>query len=72
MNDCCLKGFRWNEEPKGYDTRFTGRDCYVSGHNPSVGIIIIHDIFGWKFRNTRLLADHYADEVDATVYVPDL
>ncbi|KIX93007.1 uncharacterized protein Z520_11280 [Fonsecaea multimorphosa CBS 102226] len=33
--------------------------------------MIIHDLFGWTFRNTRLLADHYAKEADATVYVPD-
>lgn len=34
--------------------------------------MIIHDLYGWEFTNTRLLADHYADEVNATVYVPDL
>lgn len=34
--------------------------------------MIIHDLYGWEFPNTRLLADHYADEVNATVYVPDL
>jgi hypothetical protein len=34
--------------------------------------MIIHDLLGWTFTNTRILADHYAEEVDATVYVPDL
>ena len=34
--------------------------------------MIIHDIFGWTLPNSRLLADHYAKEVDATVYLPDL
>lgn len=33
--------------------------------------MVIHDLFGWKFPNVRLLADHYAQEVSATVYVPD-
>ncbi|KAB2573411.1 Hydrolase tropI [Lasiodiplodia theobromae] len=33
--------------------------------------MIIHDLYGWTFSNTRILADHYAQEVDATVYVPD-
>ena len=37
-----------------------------------VAIVIIHDLFGWKSPNARLLADHYAKEVDATVYIPDL
>lgn len=37
-----------------------------------VVIMIVHDIFGWTSANTRLLADHYAKEADATVYIPDL
>lgn len=31
----------------------------------------MHDVFGWTFPNLRLLADHYAKEADATVYLPD-
>ena len=31
----------------------------------------MHDLLGWTFPNTRLLADHYAREANATVYVPD-
>lgn len=37
-----------------------------------VAILIVHDIFGWTLPNARLLADHYAKEADATVYLPDL
>ena len=37
-----------------------------------VAILMVHDIFGWTFPNARLLADHYAKEADATVYLPDL
>lgn len=33
--------------------------------------MLIHDLFGWTFPNVRLLADHYATEADATVFVPD-
>lgn len=72
MGDCCLKGFQWNAKPKGRDAKLGGRDCYVTGSNQSVAIMIIHDLYGWTFSNTRILADHYAQEVDATVYVPDL
>lgn len=72
MGDCCIKGFQWNDKPKGRDAKLGGRDCYVTGSNQSVAIMIIHDLFGWTFSNTRILADHYAQEVDATVYVPDL
>ena len=72
MAECCLKVFHWDADPKGSDTTLSGRDCYVTGTNPNVAIMIIHDLFGWTFGNTRLLADHYADEVGATVYIPDL
>lgn len=72
MGDCCIKGFRWNDKPKGRDAKLGGFDCYVTGSNQSVAIMIIHDLYGWTFSNTRILADHYAQEVDATVYVPDL
>lgn len=33
--------------------------------------MIIVDLLGWTFGNVRLLADHYAREANATVYVPD-
>ncbi|KAH6974598.1 putative endo-1,3-1,4-beta-D-glucanase [Ilyonectria sp. MPI-CAGE-AT-0026] len=71
MAECCLKGFRWDADPKGHETTLAGRSCYVTGSNDTVAIMIIHDLFGWTFRNTRLLADHYAEEVNATVYIPD-
>lgn len=34
--------------------------------------MLIHDVFSWKFLNTRILANHLAEEANATVYVPDL
>ena len=72
MGECCLHGFKWDAKPKGSDITLAGRGCYVTGTNSHAGIMLIHDIFGWTFTNIRLLADHYAEEVDATVYVPDL
>ncbi|KAH7211403.1 dienelactone hydrolase family-domain-containing protein, partial [Fusarium oxysporum] len=39
--------------------------------NEGVAIMMIHDLFGWTFSNTRILADYYAEEVGATVLVPD-
>ena len=35
-------------------------------------MIPVHDAYGWTFTNARVLADHYANEVDATVFLPDL
>ena len=44
----------------------------MTGTNKDVAIMLIADLFGWTFKNIRILADHYAADVDATVYVPDL
>ncbi|PKS09656.1 hypothetical protein jhhlp_004275 [Lomentospora prolificans] len=71
MSHCCVKGFQWEAKPKGTEENLAGRDCYITGSNKDVAIMIIHDLFGWTFSNTRVLADHYAAEIDATVYVPD-
>lgn len=72
MGDCCLKGFRWDGKPAGQEATLAGLSCYTVGTNSSVAILLLHDLFGWTFPNTRLLADHLAEEVDCTVYVPDL
>ncbi|KAK0720220.1 dienelactone hydrolase family protein [Lasiosphaeris hirsuta] len=71
--DCCLKGFEWDGTPTGTVLTLpgVGNPAYVTGYNPSRAIFLIHDLFGWTFPNTRLLADHYAREANATVYVPD-
>ncbi|RKL44121.1 hypothetical protein BFJ72_g3854 [Fusarium proliferatum] len=71
MSDCCLKGFQWKAKPKGRNNTVAELNCYVSGTNKDVAVIIVHDLFGWTFNNTRILADHLAQEVNATVYVPD-
>ncbi|KAI0816535.1 dienelactone hydrolase [Xylaria sp. FL0064] len=39
--------------------------------NAETAILLVHDLFGWKYPNLRLLADHFARELNATVYVPD-
>ena len=73
MSACCLKGAEWAaDEPKGREGKLADLDCYITGSNISVAILLIHDLYGWTFRNSRLLADSYAEEVGATVYVADL
>ncbi|KAK5652157.1 hypothetical protein OQA88_10799 [Cercophora sp. LCS_1] len=71
ISPCCLRAFEWNGTPIGTTTTLANRQCYTTGTNPSISIFIIHDLLGWTFPNVRLLADHYAREVNATVYVPD-
>ncbi|KAI2602469.1 dienelactone hydrolase family protein [Hypoxylon sp. NC1633] len=71
MSSCCLKGFKWSGTPVGKTGKLGDNDTYITGDNPDVAILIIHDIFGWTFPNLRLLADHFAQEANATVYLPD-
>jgi hypothetical protein len=70
---CCIQGFEWRGTPTGKETTLAGNKTYLTGPEDSdAAIIIIHDLFGWTFPNLRLLADHYAREVNAAVYIPDL
>ncbi|KIW26504.1 uncharacterized protein PV07_09594 [Cladophialophora immunda] len=68
---CCLKSFAWQGTPSGRVDKLGANDSYVTGDNPERAVLFIHDALGWTFPNARLLADHYAREADATVYVPD-
>jgi dienelactone hydrolase len=68
---CCLKGFEWEGTPVGQVGKLANLDSYITGSNPNVAILLIHDLLSWEFPNIRLLADHYAREVNATVYVSD-
>jgi hypothetical protein len=71
-SECCVRGFNWGGTPEGQETKLGETPTYLSGANKDIAIMIIHDAFGFTFTNTRLLADHYAKEVDAAVYLPDL
>lgn len=68
---CCLKAFEWDGTPAGRIEKLAGNDVYVAGDNPDAAVLIVHDLLGWTFPNARLLADHYAREANATVYLPD-
>lgn len=46
--------------------------AYTVGDSKSAAVLLIADIYGWTLNNTRLLADHFAKEANATVFVPDL
>ena len=72
MHNCCLEGFRWEGSPEGKETILDDHDVYITGDNKTNAVLFLHDGFGWKLNNARLLADHYAREIGATVYLPDL
>ena len=71
VHECCLRGFQWKGTPTGRTSTLASNDVYIAGDNPNRAILFIHDLFGWTFPNIRLLADAYAAEANATVYVPD-
>ncbi|ETS82923.1 hypothetical protein PFICI_04799 [Pestalotiopsis fici W106-1] len=71
VSECCVQGFTWDGTPAGRTGKLASNDTYITGDNPDKAIMIIHDLFGWTFKNLRLLADHYARETGATVYLPD-
>lgn len=54
--------------PIGRIDKLAGNNTYIAGSNPDIAILLIRDLLRWKFTNTRLLADHYAREVGATVW----
>ncbi|KAH9216972.1 dienelactone hydrolase [Leptodontidium sp. 2 PMI_412] len=71
VSSCCLKGFEWDGTPTGSIGKLANNDTYITGSNPDVAILVVHDLLSWNFPNIRLLADHYARETNATIYVPD-
>jgi putative IMPACT (imprinted ancient) family translation regulator len=72
MADCCKTGFMWDGTPNGSEGKLASNDVYITGTEKKAAVMVIHDVFGWKLPNTRLLADQYAESIGATVYVPDL
>ncbi|KAK5136317.1 hypothetical protein LTR08_003690 [Meristemomyces frigidus] len=69
--ECCRKGFKWNATPTGREGTLAQNQAYITGTNKNAAVLVIHDIYGWTFSNIRLLADRFAEECNATVYVPD-
>ncbi|KIW12599.1 hypothetical protein PV08_09877 [Exophiala spinifera] len=75
MSSCCLSGSVHSGTPAGREDTIGGLPCYVaepSSAGPKTkAIVFLVDIFGWKFKNVRLLADQYA-KAGFTCYIPDV
>ena len=68
----CVTGTIHSGTPKGTEIKIAGFNAYATGDESSNRVIFIGvDIFGWKFVNTRLLADEYASK-GFRVFIPDL
>jgi dienelactone hydrolase len=79
---CSLHTSLWEGTPTGTETTLPdmpNNPTYIASppspptasESRQVAILLIHDLLGWTFPNTRLLADAYAREANATVYLPD-
>ncbi|MCJ1485296.1 hypothetical protein MMC06_005470 [Schaereria dolodes] len=86
MSSCCLSGSVHEGEPKGRVETIGGLQTYVSepkDKSTAKTVIFIvdnmvselinppHGVFGYEFKNVRLLADNYA-KVGFYCYVPDV
>ncbi|KAH8176526.1 dienelactone hydrolase family protein [Sarocladium implicatum] len=71
LSECCLKGFQWDGSPSGKESMLADNKAYITGDSTTAALLFIQDAFGWEWRNSRLLADHYAKEAGVTVYLPD-
>ena len=73
MSECCKEGFAWNGTPEGKESKIAGLSTYIASQNKKTekAILMIHDVFGWTFKNTQLLADHYSKGTGADVYLVD-
>ncbi|KAK4950275.1 hypothetical protein LTR10_011256 [Elasticomyces elasticus] len=69
--DDCTTGFAWDGKPSGTEATLASNNTYVVGDSQKYAILVVADFFGWTMNNIRLLADHYAKTLNATVYVPD-
>lgn len=68
----CKTGSKWVGDFTGREEKLNGQDVYVTGDSSKAAILVIPDMFGWTLPNIRILADRYAEETSATVFVPDL
>ncbi|KAF2833670.1 alpha/beta-hydrolase [Ophiobolus disseminans] len=67
----CKTGFAWDGKFTGKEGTLGKNKAYIAGDSKDAAILVVPDIFGWKLTNVRILADHYAKEANATVYVVD-
>ncbi len=71
----CVSGVVHSGTPTGSTAKIHNVNTYVAsppnGTPPRGIIVVVPDVFGWTFSNTRVLADSYAKKGNFTVYVPD-
>ncbi|KAI8814156.1 dienelactone hydrolase [Cladochytrium replicatum] len=72
--ECCVSGYLESGTSKGEEILVAGLPTYWAraGVEPSKHVILfLTDVFGFRFNNSRLVADMYAEN-GFDVYIPDL
>jgi dienelactone hydrolase len=67
----CVTGTVHTGTPAGTEKVYADRPTYIVGTNKTNALLYLTDVFGYALPNHRLLADTFAEEIPATVYVPD-
>ena len=71
----CVTGSLHEGTPAGIIGKIARLPTYIAKPINTRGkpgvIVIIPDVFGWDFINSRLLADEYAEKSGRTIYLPD-
>lgn len=67
----CITGAIHTGNPVGSTSQIEGRETYITGSDNTNAVLYLTDVFGHKLVNHQLLADTFAKELSATVYVPD-
>jgi hypothetical protein len=74
--DCFTGTVETDGAHTGTEQEVHGLPTYVATPGPGIEplgtVVILTDAFGWRFPNTRSLADSYARRIPCTVYVPDI
>jgi len=74
LSECCLSGKVHEGTPLGKVETINELPTYVAAPkdgSKAKSIVFLVDIFGWEFKNVRLLADNYA-KAGFYCYVPDV
>lgn len=74
MSQCCLSGKVHKGTPTGKIETIGNLQTYVAAPkdgSKAKSIVFLVDIFGWEFKNVRLLADNYA-KAGFYCYIPDV
>ncbi|EXJ86787.1 hypothetical protein A1O3_03741 [Capronia epimyces CBS 606.96] len=74
LSACCVSGAVHSGTPRGHEATIGGLPTYIAepeNKSKSKSVVFIVDIFGWKFKNVRLLADQYA-KAGFYCYIPDV